>query len=337
MVTVKTLKAAFPVILAVAILLPACDRGRARPPVGDAKKITVTSSPWPASASLYIAREKGYFRDEGLDAALHFYLSGHLGLGAVLSGEADFAALGDTPIARAAVDGERIAIVATISEVDRAIQVIARKDKGVLKPDDLVGRKIGRVAGSAAEFFLHNYLVTSRIDLKRVRAIDVAPDDIVRVLLEGDVDAVATWAPHTTTLLDRLGDKGIVLEEPGLYTLTWNIIAAKDLTQRDPDVIARFLRAIVRANRFIDERPAEARAITAKICGMDIGALEKDWCRYKPTAKLDQALLLNLEDQARWMIGKKAGGEGKIPDFLDFLYTKGLKGIEPEKVRIVCE
>ncbi len=44
------------------------------------EEIAIAVTPWPASAALYVAREKGYFRDERLDVALHSYISGHLGL-----------------------------------------------------------------------------------------------------------------------------------------------------------------------------------------------------------------------------------------------------------------
>ena len=321
-------------VFAALILLAGCDRGSGRS--GGEKKITVAVTPWPGSVPIYIAHEKGYFRDEGLDVALHPYESGHLGLAAVLSGDADIATAGETPVARAAVGGKPVLVVATVAEIDRAILIIARKDRGVNAAEDLRGKTIGRVAGTTADFFLDIYLTTAHIDPKEVRIVNLPIDRVVPALMRGDVDAVSTWAPHTTTLRDRLGANAVVLHEPGLYTMTWNVVAAKELAQRDPDVVARFLRAILRADRLIAERPAEARAVAVRAFGPAGVSVEREWSCCRFATRLDQSLLLYLEDQARWMIRKEAGMR-KVPNFRNHVFTKPLKTVDPEAVLIVGE
>lgn len=329
--------AALFLFVAASAFLADCSGGPPGVPAAAKKNIRIAVTPWPASAPLYIAQEKGYFRDEGLEATLQDYPSGHLGLADVLAGKADFAVAADTPIARAAVFGKPVVVIATICEVERAILLVARKDRGISMAGDLRGKTIGVVAGSASEFFLHIYLTTAYIHPKSVRIVDLSPEQVVHALLDGEVDAVSTWAPHTTALLDKLGSNGVILHEPGLYSMSWNIATTKDLTQRDPEAIARFLRAIIRADRRIAERPAEARAITAKKCGMDIAAVEREWSNCDFTTHLDQTLILNLEDQSRWIIGKKAGSDRKSPNIMDHVYTKGLIAVHPGAVRVVTE
>jgi ABC-type nitrate/sulfonate/bicarbonate transport system substrate-binding protein len=298
------------------------------------EKITLAVTPWPGSAPFYIAHEKGYFRDEGLDVTLHSYISGQLGLAAVLSGKADFATAGETPIARAALDGKPIAVLATVCEIHRAILIIARKDRGISTADDLRGKNIGLAAGTTAEFFLHIYLTTSYIDPKDVRIVNIAPEKVVDALLNGEVDAVSTWAPYTTVLRDKLGTNALVLDEPGIYTMTWNIAATQDFVKNNSQRIRKFLRAILRANRFITEQPAETRVITSKNIGTDRPLFGREWKDYKFTVVLAQSLILNLEDQARWMIEREAGSGQRPPNFMDFIYTDGLKAVLPEAVRI---
>jgi NitT/TauT family transport system substrate-binding protein len=322
-------------LLAASFLLAACDRPQERGSATPGKKLIVTVTPWPASAAVYVARQRGFFLDEGLDVRVEPYLSGHLGLAAVLSGKADLATVGETPIARAALDAKPLAVVATLCEADRMIRIIARKDRGIAKAEDLKGRRVALTAGTTAEFYLDILLTTSSIDPRAVRIVDLPPDGVVRALINGEVDAASIWSPHTAVLLRELGRNGTVLDEPGLYTMTWNAVASKGLSQRDPDAIARFLRAIVRANRFIEEDPASARAVTAKECGMDIPAVERDWSHYKFTAQLDQSLLLYLEDQARWMIRKKPSAGRKAPDFRRYIDARALSMVRPKAVGAV--
>ena len=315
-------------ILAIVVIL-----ARGRNATAPEEKITIAVSPWPASAALYVAHDKGFFRDEGLDATLRPYLSGHLGLDAVLSGQVDLATAGDTPIARAAVNGKRPVVLATVSEIDRAILIIARKDRGVSAPADLKGRKIGLVAGTTAEFFLHIYLTTSFIDPKEVRIVNLATEKVVEALLNGEVDAVSTWAPYTIVLREKLGNNALILHEPGIYKMTWNITSSREFIQNRPGACRKFLRAIFRANSFIRDHPDEARAIAAKHIGTESVLYRNEWNDYDFTATLDQSLILNLEDQARWMI-KRDGSNRKLPEFMDSMYSDGLKSVNPASVRI---
>jgi NitT/TauT family transport system substrate-binding protein len=285
----------------------------------------IAVTPWPASAGLYVAQEKGYFKDEGLDVAFHSYISGHLGLDAAISGKAHFATVGDTPIARAVIEGKPVAVVATLCEINRAVLIVARKDRGILSPEDLRGKRIGVVVGTTADFFLNIFLTTSYIPRTEVRIVGLETEEVVNALARGEVDAVSTWFPHTLAASDRLGDKGIVLEDPSIYKMTWNIMASKDFAGNHPDRVRKVLRAILRANRFIVERPEEARALTSKHLGEGSGRIEKEWDDYRFTAALDQSLLLNLEDQARWMIGEGAGESRRPPNFMKFIDMEGLK------------
>jgi len=297
-------------------------------------KIIVAVTPWLASAALYVARDKGYFKDEGLDVSFDSYISGHLGLDAVLSGKADLATVGDTPVARSVVAGKPIAVIATICEINRAILIVARKDRGILSPGDLRGKKVGVVAGTTADFFLRIFLTTNYINSKDVRIVSLETDEVVDALVGGEVDAVSTWSPHTMVARERLSDNAIFLDEPSIYKMTWNMTVTKTFVVNHPESIRRILRAIVRANAFIVKQPTEALAVTSKNIGAESLFFGREWEDYRFTAALDQSLLLNLEDQARWMLREEAGSDRRPPNFMDFIYTEGLKGVQPAAVRI---
>jgi NitT/TauT family transport system substrate-binding protein len=42
-----------------------------------------------------------------------------------------------------------------------------------------------------------------------------------------------------------------------------------------------------------------------------------------------------MKDEAQWMINNNLTSEATIPDFVNYLYTDGLKAIRPEAVKIV--
>ena len=331
------LKTRIPLLIVLAFLLNGmigCGPKEEKSAPKQLEKITIAVTPWPASAPIYVAHEKGYFRNEGLDATLHSYISGHLGLDAVLSGKVDLATCGDTPIARAVVDGKPVAVAATISEIGRAIRIIARKDRAIFTPKDLRGKKIGLARGTTADFFLHTYLAVTYINPKDVQVVNIATDKLVDALLKGEVDAVSTWSPFTLVLLERFGSNAVVLDQPSIYIMTWNITVTQQFAKTSPERIKKFLRAIIRANRFIKEHPDEARTISAKHIGTDSPLYEREWPDYDFTAKLGQSLILNLEDQARWMINEEVARGRRPPDFMDYIYTDALEAVQPGAVTI---
>ncbi len=301
----------------------------------EAKTISIGVTPWPASASLYVASEKGYFHLEGLDATIRPYAAGHLALAGLLSGEVDLSTAADTPITKAALEGKPAAVIATLCEIDHPIKVVACKDRGISSPQDLRGKKIGVVEGTAAEFFLYTFRVAAFIKPEEMQVVNLEADKQVDALMDGVVDAVATWSPYTEELEERLGDNAVIFAEPSIYVMTWNMTTTSKYTTSHPETVKAVLRAIRQANRFLDENPAVARAISAKYIGTGRPLPEHEWNDYDFTLELNQSLILNMEDQARWMISANLTGEKRIPDFSGCLYPDGLESVAPETVNII--
>ncbi len=164
--------------------------------------------------------------------------------------------------------------------------------------------------------------------------MNLAPGRIVDALLSGEVDAVSTWAPYTTILKEKLGRDSSVLDEPGLYRMTWNLVVRKDLAQRDPECIVRFLHALVKANRYIAEDPAGARNVVS---------------RYLKTARLSPKGMGRLQDDGHPCAepGCEPGGPFAMddrqgnrqsrpcPQCADFIYVAALKDVQPGAVSII--
>ncbi len=323
------------VIALLLIAMAGCGRKEEQVASGQLEKIECRATAWPASAPFYIALEKGYFKDEGLDATIRSVMSGHIGLEAVLSGEADITVSGESPIARAIIEGRPVAVIANVCNIEEAILIIARRDKGISEAKDLRGKRIGVVATTTAHFFLDTFLAVSHVDSKDVQIVGVEADQLVDALLKGEVDAVSTWAPHTFALREKLGDEAVVFDDSDIYTMTWVITTTQDFSNKHPERVKKFLRAVARANKFISERPSEAQAVTSTHIGVNSPFLGREWREYSFMLALDQSLVLNLEDQARWMIEDDSNDARKIPNMLDFIYVDALRAVMPEAVRIV--
>jgi NitT/TauT family transport system substrate-binding protein len=58
------------------------------------------------------------------------------------------------------------------------------------------------------------------------------------------------------------------------------------------------------------------------------------WPQHQYSLSLDQSLLTAMEDEGRWMIANNLTSEKTLPDYSDYIYTKGLEAVIPESVNI---
>ncbi len=296
------------------------------------EKLTIAVSDWPASLPIYIAQEKGFFRKQGLDISLQSCNSGNLGIEDVLAGRADLVTSTETPLARAIVESKPVAIVATMAEANKAMMVVARRDRGISNSLDLRGRRVGVVRGSSADFYLHVHLTTSYINPRSVRIVHLRAEEIVGALLKGRVDAVSAWPPYTMVLQKKLGSNAVTLHDPDIYTATWNLSGSRKFIQNNPERVKRVLRALLLANGYIRTDPISARTIFEKYAGKEGAPSPEDWLEYRFAAGLDESLVLNLEEQARWILGSREAR--RMPNFLDFVDLAPLLAVHPAGVEI---
>ena len=302
---------------------------------GSREKITFAYSGSPNATLVHIAFAKGYFAEEGLDATPQPHAFGKLALNAAIEGKADFAASADTPIVLAVMNGKKITTLAVIQTANRNEAIVARQDRGIARPGDFLGKKIGVTFGTTSDFFAYSFLLFHGIDEKQVRRIGMNPDDMAEALSSGRVDAVSTWNPFLRELQKKLGSKGVIFFGETIYTETICVAATQEYVKKHPETIKKVLRALIKAETFVKQRPKESQRLVAEFTKTDKTVLEDTWDVSTFKVALDQALLVNFEDQARWVMRNRLATRTDMPNYLDFIYDYGLRSVKPEAVRIV--
>jgi ABC-type nitrate/sulfonate/bicarbonate transport system substrate-binding protein len=302
---------------------------------GPREKITIAYSTASNAVLVYIAFAKGYFAEEGLDAVPQPHAFGKLALNAVVEGKADLATVADTPIVFAVMKGEKITTLAVIQTSNRDNAIVARKDRGIAKPAGLRGKNIGVPLGTNADFFLYSLLLDHDVKREQVTLVDMKPDEMAAALDQGKVDAVSTFNPTIKQLERQLGKHGIVFFGESLYTETICIAAMQEYPRKNPEAVKKFLRALIKAELFVQQNDKEARNLVAEFIKIDRAVLDEIWDVFTFRVALDQALLVNFEDQTRWVLKNKLAPRKTMPNYLDCIYADGLYSVKPEGVRIV--
>ena len=149
-------------------------------PVVPLEKVTIGISATSLLPTLvHIADEKGYFLDQGMDAQITGYPAGKLALAATFDGQVDVATVAETPIVFNSFDRDDFAVFVTILDSAQHSKALARKDRNINAPQDLIGKKVGTTIGTTAHFFMATFFALNRLDASDVEIVDLKPEEMV--------------------------------------------------------------------------------------------------------------------------------------------------------------
>ena len=210
----------------------------------------------------YVALEKGYFEEEGLEIELQTTWGGDTTMTTLLSGGADIALVGsETSIYVYAQDSKDYAVnFAQLTQTDGTF-LVAKEEQPDFEWSDLsgkqfLGQRIGGMPQMVGEFVLKGHDIDPQNDLHLHQNIDFA--NIPGAFASGDYEYVQLFEP-TASVLEEDGQGHIVAsfgEESGKVPYT-SFMAKSNYIQQNEDVIQRFTNAIYKAQQWISEQDSE--------------------------------------------------------------------------------
>jgi ABC-type nitrate/sulfonate/bicarbonate transport system substrate-binding protein len=297
-----------------------------------AEPLRLAVSRTPMSLPLYVAEEKGYFGAESIQVQMQECLGGQRCLASLLAGRADVATVADMPIAMAAFQRSDFAIVASFVNATEDLKIVARGLKG--SSVNLTAKRIGVPIGSTAQYYLDLHLIVSGIDPRTVRIVDLRPEQLVDSLASGQVDAIAAWEPYGFQALQALKGQGHALTASNGYISTFNLVVQRRLAGAHDETLERLLRAMLRAEQFIQQDPEAARAILRRRLNLGQDFLDFAWPHFTYRLGLEQALIATMESEARWALREgQIQGKG-VPNYLSFVHAGPLRRVKPTAASI---
>jgi NitT/TauT family transport system substrate-binding protein len=253
-----------PLILATllgAMLVLALPSLAAAPP--PLKPYKVGFNAWIGSIAFFVAQQKGFFKDEGLDVQTKSFSSPGDGLKPLLSGDLD-AVLSTADSVLTVVDKApgQLKIVYLTDTSSGADAILAKKDITSIK--DLKGKKVAATLGQCNQLLLSKALEKAGLTEKDINLVNMNPDDAGAAFAAGQLDVAVTWEPWITKVSGE--KKGHVIfssKDTPMLILDVLAVNTKGAAKKSGETRA-FLSALNRGYEFVLAHKEEAAALAGK-------------------------------------------------------------------------
>ncbi len=224
----------------------------------------------------FVAVEKGFFLKNGLDVKVKVLATGVQMSKAMESGEVQVigSAFSNFPVAAAQGLAAKGVVGAmgdrTGPTSDDNIAIVARPGAGITRVGDLKGKKIGLAVGGSGDEYTTQVLKKAGIGRDQVTFLNVPPGNLLAVLQNGSVDAIASWEPYPTAVLEKVSGAVLVSRGGGYIADIINYGVQAELIEKKPEVVERYVTAMAEASQYARQHLDEAAEIATRwIPGLD--------------------------------------------------------------------
>lgn len=255
-------------------------------------RATIAFQGWVGYGLLYLAKAKGFFAEEDIDAILINEELDSARRDALRSGILDFeAGTLDLLISKVANDTP-IAAVMELGFSYGGDGIVAVED--IKKLEDLIGRKVALTRNDVNETFIAYLFYEAKLPFNEINIIYRSTDEVGEAFLRGEADAVVTWQPYLLEALKRPGAHMLISskEKPSVIFDTLNV--RRDLIENNPKLVRGVMRAWFKALKYYDAHPDEASAIIAPYYQMTAQEYRKNiegmrWLDYSEQASQEHS------------------------------------------------
>ncbi len=214
-------------------------------------------------APFYVAQDKGFFADEGLEVEFrHGFETDFLKL--VAAGEIPFVIASGEEVILGRAQGLPVTYVAEWY-TRFPVAMFALASSGIRTPKDIEGKTLGVPGPFGATYIGWKAIVyATGIDESKVNVQSIGFTQAAAVG-EGKVDAAMDYIVNGPVRLRLAGQDVVVFPVADYINLPSNGLVTHDqLLQTDPDLVTRMVRAMLRGIQYTLDNPDEAFAISLR-------------------------------------------------------------------------
>jgi sulfonate transport system substrate-binding protein len=199
--------------------------------------------------------------------------------------------------------------------------LVTRKDSGIIKVDDLKGKRVAVTRGTDPHIFLVRALQDAKLTEKDVKLVLLQHPDGRTALERGDVDA---WAGLDPLMAAAEIESGATLFYRNAAANTWGVLNVSEAFAKDnPALVGTVLKAYEQARAFALSNPAELKKSLIGYTKLPEAVIDRQLERTELThsaigqPQVDTILAAGLALQQAGVIAPETNVKAAVDDLVD--------------------
>jgi NitT/TauT family transport system substrate-binding protein len=208
-------------------------------------------APYGVHGPLFLAAQKGWFKDAGLDVTILDGKGSSSSLQLLGAEKVDIAFVQLSTMAAAVDKGlPVISIAGFVRSGDNGIMV--PQDSPIKSAKDFAGKRIVYPSGSSSASLMEAFFRVAGVARDSVNLIGVDPSALASTYVSGGVDGAVTTVAYLEPMIsDKRPSRGVFFADEGLAVPSFGLVIRKTDENAKADALAKFVAANVRAWKYV--------------------------------------------------------------------------------------
>jgi len=225
--------------------------------------------------SLWVAKDAGYFDEQGLDVHMLLIRGGSLAVQLLVTGQSPIGLIGGTSAAYAYLQGNKDVVI--ISRLQNVMAYTLGAKPEIQKPEDIKGKKLAVSRFGSTSDFVAEYAL-KHLGLKKtdVTMIQIGLEgDRLLAMQRGDI-SLSVFSPIITPVVKKAGMRILLdLEELKVPYLLTGHGTTRSFLEKNRAVVVKFMRASMLAiKRLKTDRPFAEKVLAKYVRTSDQEAVK---------------------------------------------------------------
>ncbi|WP_416666389.1 ABC transporter substrate-binding protein [Egbenema bharatensis] len=298
--------------------------------------VAVGVTPWIGNTPLFIAQEKGFFRELGLDLNINVFQSMAQGFPAFTVGQLDAVTPVTSEVVSLAERGVDFRVVMVLDVSSGGDVILARNNIQTI--EDFRGKQIAVELGGVGHFFVLQVLAEAGLTEQDVELINTPPDAGAAAYQAGNVEIAYSYSPFSDKANEVQPDGRTIFSTQEMPTAIADFFAFRtDFIEANPQAVSAFVEGNMRAIAFLETNRQEGLEIMAaeleitpeeldeQLAGIELPNLERN-AEMLANPNSDLYMMDSLNNMAQFL--QDQGQIDSIPDLSNVIDPQFVQALQ---------